>query len=126
MIKYNISKTVDLPYEKTIEKITEELKKEGFGILTSIDVQDTLKNKINVEFRRYVILGACNPTFAHQALLADEEIGLFLPCNVIVYEKDNKTHVSVFDPAIMSNFNAKVAPMANSVREKLVRVIAAV
>jgi uncharacterized protein (DUF302 family) len=122
-MKYNISKIVDLPYEKAIQRVVDELKKEGFGILTTIDVRETLKNKLNVEFARYVILGACNPTFAHEALCTDEEIGLFLPCNVIVYEKDGKTHVSIFDPSVMTNFNIKIASIADSVREKLVRVI---
>lgn len=120
---YGISKVLDIPFEKAIELVTAELKKDGFGILTTIDIKETLKKKIDVEFPRYTILGACNPAFAHQALLTDEEIGLFLPCNVIVYEKNGKTHVSVFDPAIMAKFNTKIKPVAESVREKLIRMM---
>jgi uncharacterized protein (DUF302 family) len=123
-MKYSISKVVDLSYEMAVRKVTEELKKEGFGVLTTIDMRETLKNKLNVDFPRYVILGACNPTFAHQALQTDEEIGLFLPCNVIVYEKNGKTHVSIFNPSIMENFTTDIAPIAESVRKKLERVLA--
>lgn len=125
-MKYSISRVVDFPYEKAIERVTEELKKEGFGILTTIDVRETLKNKLNVDYPRYVILGACNPTFAHQALLTDEEIGLFLPCNIIVYEKNGETHISVFDPSIMAKFTTNITPIAQSVREKLERVLAGI
>lgn len=82
-MQYGISKTVSLPYEKAVERITEELKKEGFGVLTTIDVRDTLKKKLDVDFKRYIILGACNPWFAHKVLQVDENIGLLLPCNVI-------------------------------------------
>ena len=92
---YGFSKSVDLSFEQTIEKVTEELKKEGFGVLTSIDVKETLKKKINVDFKKYTILGACNPPIAHKALLEEEELGLLLPCNIIVYEKDDKTVVSL-------------------------------
>ena len=99
---YGFSKTVDLSFEDTINKVTEELKKEGFGILTTIDIKETLKNKIDVDFKKYTILGACNPSLAHKALQAEEEIGLLLPCNVIVYEKEGKSAVSVFDPSLMS------------------------
>jgi len=89
-MQYGFSKTIDLPYEQAIEKVTAELKKEGFGVLTFIDVKETLKQKINVDFKKYAILGACNPPIAHRALQEEEEIGLLLPCNVIVYEKDSK------------------------------------
>ena len=121
---YGFSKTVDLSFEDTINKVTEELKKEGFGVLTTIDVKDTLKNKIDVDFKKYTILGACNPPFAHKALLAEEEIGLLLPCNVIVYEKEDKTAVSFFNPALMSKVveNEALIPIAEEVREKLQRV----
>jgi uncharacterized protein (DUF302 family) len=121
---YGFSKTVDLSFEDTIDKVTEELKKEGFGVLTTIDVKDTLKNKIDVDFRKYTILGACNPPFAHKALLAEEEIGLLHPCNVIVYDKEGKSVVSFFDPSLMSKVveNEALNPIAEAVREKLQRV----
>ena len=121
---YGFSKTVDLSFEETINKVTEELKKEGFGVLTTIDVKDTLKNKIDVDFKKYTILGACNPPFAHKALLAEEEIGLLLPCNVIVYEKEDKSAVSFFNPALMSKVveNKALNPIADEVKEKLQRV----
>jgi uncharacterized protein (DUF302 family) len=127
-MKYGFSKTVDLTYERAIDKVTDELKKEGFGVLTTIDVKDTMKKKLNVEFTQYVILGACNPPLAHQSLLAEEELGLLLPCNVIVYEKEGKTRVSVFDPIVMSTIidNPKIGPLAQQVKEKLQRVLAAV
>ena len=125
---YGFSKSVDLSFEQTIEKVTEELKKEGFGVLTSIDVKETLKKKINVDFKKYTILGACNPPIAHKALLEEEELGLLLPCNIIVYEKDDKTVVSVFDPMIMTKVidNEKIAPVAEQVKEKLERVLLSV
>jgi uncharacterized protein (DUF302 family) len=121
---YGFSKTVDLSFEDTINKVTEELKKEGFGILTTIDVKETLKNKIDVDFKKYTILGACNPPLAHKALQAEEEIGLLLPCNVIVYEKEGKSAVSVFDPSLMSKVveNENMNPIAEEVKEKLQRV----
>ena len=127
-MQYGFSKTVDMSYEQTIEKVTAELKKEGFGVLTSIDVKETLKQKINVDFKKYTILGACNPPIAHRALLEEEELGLLLPCNVIVYEKDNKTQVSIFDPMVMTWImeNDNMKPIATEVQEKLQRVLAAV
>jgi len=125
---YGFGKTVDMPYDRAVERVTEELKKEGFGVLTTIDVRDTLKKKLNVEFRKYVILGACNPPFAHQALQADDQIGLLLPCNVVVQEKDGKTSVSAFDPMVMVSVteNPKVTPIAEEVRKRLQRVVEAV
>lgn len=127
-MEYGFSKTVDLSFEQTIEKVTEELKKEGFGVLTTIDVKDTLKKKIDVDFKKYTILGACNPPIAHKALQTEEEVGLLLPCNVIVYEKDNQTKVSMFDPMLMTNIvdNEKMGPIAKEVKEKLQRVLAEV
>ena len=124
-MQYGFSKTVDLSFEQTIEKVTEELKKEGFGVLTTIDVKDTLKKKIDVDFKKYTILGACNPPIAHKALQTEEELGLLLPCNVIVYEKDNQTKVSMFDPMLMTNIvdNEKMGPIAKEVKEKLQRVL---
>ena len=127
-MQYGFSKTVDLPFEQTIERVTEELKKEGFGVLTTIDVKDTLKKKIDVDFKKYTILGACNPLIAHKALQIEEELGLLLPCNVIVYEKDDKTIVSMFDPMLMTNVidNEQMEPIAKEIKEKLQRVLAEV
>ena len=85
--KYGLRVELDIPYEKAIDEVTDELKKQGFGVLTTIDVKETLKRKLNEEFRRYVILGACNPVLAHRALDTELEIGLLLPCNVVVYEE---------------------------------------
>ena len=127
-MQYGFSKTVDIPYEQTIEKVATELKKEGFGVLTSIDVKETLKQKIDVDFKKYVILGACNPPIAHKALQEEEELGLLLPCNVIVYEKDNKTRISIFDPMVMTWImeNDNIKPIATEVQERLQRVLKAI
>ena len=127
-MRYGLSKTVALTYEQAVEKVTAELKKEGFGVLTTIDVKETLKAKLNVDFPRYVILGACNPPFAHRALQAEEQIGLLLPCNVIVYEKEGTTVVAAFDPMVMTAVidNPGMHPVAKEVRDRLDRVIAAV
>jgi uncharacterized protein (DUF302 family) len=127
-MQYGFSKTTDYTFNHAVEKVTEELKKEGFGVLTTIDVKNTLKNKINVDFKNYTILGACNPPIAHKALQTEEELGLLLPCNVIVYEKDNKTVVSIFDPMMMTKVidNQNMIPIAAEVKEKLQRVLEAV
>ena len=127
-MKYGFSKITDYGFEQAIDKVTEELKKEGFGVLTTIDVKDTLKKKIDVDFKKYTILGACNPKLAHSALQVEEELGLLLPCNVIVYEKGGKTVVSVFDPIIMTVVieNPEMKPVAEEVKNKLQRVLAAV
>jgi len=127
-MKYGFSKTTDYSFEQAIEKVTEELKKEGFGILTTIDVKDTLKKKIDVDFKKYTILGACNPKLAHNALQVEEELGLLLPCNVIVYEKNDKTVISIFDPRIMTLVidNPDMKPVAEEVKNKLEKVLAAV
>ena len=124
-MSYGFSKTVSLPYEQAIEKVTEELKKEGFGVLTTIDVRDTLKKKLDVDFNKYVILGACNPPFAHKALVAEEKIGLLLPCNVIVYEKNGRTIVAAFDPMTMAALveNDALKTIAEEVTIRLQRVI---
>ncbi|MBK7631716.1 MAG: DUF302 domain-containing protein [Ignavibacteriales bacterium] len=127
-MQYGFNKTTDYTFEQAIEKVTEELKKEGFGILTTIDVKETLKKKIDVDFKKYTILGACNPKLAHSALQVEEELGLLLPCNVIVYEKENKTVVSVFDPNIMAHIidNPDMKAVAQEVKNKLQRVLEAV
>lgn len=127
-MKYGFSKITDYGFDQAIEKVTEELKKEGFGVLTTIDVKDTLKKKIDVDFKKYTILGACNPKLAHRALGVEEELGLLLPCNVVVYEKDNKTVISIFDPNIMTMVidNPDMKPVAEEVKSKLEKVLAAV
>ncbi len=101
MAEYGISKTVDLSYEEALARVREALQEQGFGVLTEIDVKGTLKNKLQVDFRRYVILGVCNPSLAHRALMAEIKVGLLLPCNVVVYETDDgKTVVSALDPVV--------------------------
>ncbi len=127
-MNYGISRTVNLTYDQAVEKVTAELKNEGFGVLTTIDVKETLKKKLDVDVPRYIILGACNPPFAYKTLQAEEQIGLLLPCNVIVYEKEGATIVSAFDPMVMTAIldNPQVGPVAEEVRARLARVIAAV
>jgi len=127
-MEYGFSKKVNMSYEKAVEKITDELKKEGFGVLTEIDVKETLKKKLNVDFKKYKILGACNPPIAHKALLAEEELGLFLPCNVIVYEKEEQSVVSIFNPLIMTQIIEKegLQEIAEEVSGKLMRALEAV
>lgn len=123
---YGFSKVVNLGYEEAIEKVTEELKKEGFGILTEIDVKETLKKKLDVDFKPYKILGACNPPFAHKALQSEEQIGLMLPCNVIVYVKEqNETIVTVIDPiaSMQAVNNDKLGEVAETIQSKLKNVI---
>lgn len=126
MSKYFFNKTIDLPFEEAIARVTEELKKEGFGILTEIDVQATLKKKLDVDFRPYRILGACNPPFAHKALTAEPHIGIYLPCNVIVQDAGNgQTEVAAVDPLVaMSRVeNPMLESVAKEVQAKLQRVI---
>lgn len=127
-MQYGISRVVDHSYDRAVERVTEELQKEGFGVLTTIDVKETLRKKLGIDFPRYVILGACNPPFAHRALQAEEQIGLLLPCNVIVYEKGGATVVAAFDPMMMALVleNEEIRPIADEVRKKLERVVAAV
>ena len=122
-----IRTTLNLPYEQAVQKTTDALKAEGFGVLSQIDMQATLKQKLDVDFRRYVILGACNPPLAHRALSANLEVGLLLPCNVIVYEEGDGSVVTAVDPLEMLGV-LKEDPVAHEVameaRTKLQRVIA--
>lgn len=122
-MSYYFTKTVDYSFDEAIDKITAELKTEGFGILTEIDVKETLKRKLDVDFRKYKILGACNPPFAHKALTAEDKIGVLLPCNVIVQEtkEGDKVEVSVMNPKEAMGFveNPDVAPIADEVTSKL-------
>lgn len=125
-MNYYFSKTVNDDFDTAIEKVTDELKKEGFGILTQIDVKETLKKKIDVDFKKYKILGACNPHFAYKALNAEDKIGAMLPCNIIVQEHENgKVEVSAVDPvaSMMAVKNDTLGDVAMNVREKLNRVI---
>jgi len=125
-MKYYFEKTTDYAFEEAVEKVTEELKKEGFGVLTEIDVQATLKKKLDVDFRKYRILGACNPLFAHKALQAENKIGAMLPCNVIVQELDNgKIEIAAVDPvaSMKAVDNDKLGEIAGEIRAKLEKVI---
>ena len=123
--KYGFSKSLDLTYEEAIEKTRAALKQEGFGVLTEIDLKEKLKDKLDVDFRRYMILGACNPQLAYETLQQEIDIGLLLPCNVIVYENDGRTVVSAVDAAKMLSVvgNPKLESTADKVNEKLRRVI---
>lgn len=125
-MSYYYSKKCDYPFQQSRERVIEELKKEGFGVLTEIDVRATLKNKLDVDFRPYTILGACNPPFAYKALLAEAMIGTMLPCNVIVQENgDGKTEVAAVDPvaSMQSVENENLGAVAATVRKKLRTVI---
>ncbi len=123
---YFFSKLVDLDFDTAIVKVTEELKKEGFGVLSDIDVKKTLKDKIDVDFRRYRILGACNPNFAHKALLMEDKIGLMMPCNVVVQEASaGVVEVAAVDPvaSMQAVDSPDLAAVASEVRGKLALVI---
>ncbi|MCX6170531.1 MAG: DUF302 domain-containing protein [Ignavibacteriales bacterium] len=125
MSYYNF-KIVDTPFEDAIANVTTELQKEGFGILTEIDVKETLKKKLDVEFRKYKILGACNPPNAYKALQAEENIGVLLPCNVVVQQReDGKIQVSIVNPmeSMQAVQNDKLADVAKEISEKLKRVL---
>ena len=127
---YGIKKKVNFTYEEAIEKITNALKEEGFGVLTEIDVQKTLKKKLDVDFTKYVILGACNPNLAHMALTDEIDIGLLLPCNIVVYENpgDKQVIVAAVDPAAMIRITGRsdLDEFATSVKEKLTRALEAI
>ena len=124
-MNYGISKTVEMSYEQAIEKVTEELKKGGFGVLTTIDVKDTLKKKLDVDFNKYIILGACNPPFAYEALKAEEQIGLLMPCNFIIYEKEGKTIVAAFNPSTIAavSSNPKLGELSGKLNEMIYKVL---
>jgi uncharacterized protein (DUF302 family) len=125
-MSYTFDKILNMPFDNAINKVIDELKKEGFGILTEIDVQETLKKKLNVDFRKYRILGACNPPFAYRALQEEPKIGAMLPCNVIVQETDDGgVEVSAIDPvaSMQAIDNPKLADVAAQVRALLKKVV---
>jgi uncharacterized protein (DUF302 family) len=122
---YTLTTTTSLGLEETVARVRDELAAEGFGVLSEIDVQATLKQKLGVEREPYLILGACNPTFAHTALEAEPELGALLPCNVVVYEHDGDTHIAAVDPERMLSIvdNDELAPIAAEVRQRLAAVV---
>jgi uncharacterized protein (DUF302 family) len=125
-MEYYFSKTITDSFENAIEKVTEALREEGFGVLTEVDIKATLKNKLDVDFYNYTILGACNPPSAYKALLAEDKIGTMLPCNVIVQEKvKGQVEVSAVDPAasMQAVENAALGEIATEIRERLQKVI---
>ena len=124
-MSYYFSKKLDLAFEEAIEKVTDALKREGFGILTEIDVKETLKKKLDVDFRPYKILGACNPPFAYKALQAEEKIGTMLPCNVIVQQLDDGVEVAAVDPvaSMMAVKNDQLGDVATTIQNKLKGII---
>jgi uncharacterized protein (DUF302 family) len=126
---YGLSIEVDLPYEEALPRTIDALKNEGFGVLTTIDVKATMKAKLDADFRRYMILGACNPPLAHSALTAELELGLLLPCNVIVYERDDGgSTVSAMNALAAMSFtgNPALEPIAQEASERLQRAITSV
>lgn len=124
--KYGFGKEVSYSFDTSIEKVTKALEKEGFGVLTDIDVSATLKKKLNLDIPPYRILGACNPKLAHRALEAEPTIGLLLPCNVVVrVDQDHKTYIEFMDPEMMNDLsnNPKIILLAKEVKERLQRVL---
>jgi uncharacterized protein (DUF302 family) len=122
---YGYKKKVDASFKEAIEKTKEELQKEGFGVLTEIDVTATLKKKLNIDYDDYIILGACNPPFAHKALQADKNIGLLLPCNVIVYKDESTIYVSAIMPTVAMGMidNGALKEIAVQIEEKLKKAV---
>ena len=122
---YGFGQQINLPYEQAVEKTKAALKDEGFGVLCEIDVRQTMKDKLGIEFRPYVILGACNPPLAHLALSAELDLGLLLPCNVIVYEVSGGSMVQAVDPEALLGLvdNPQLGPVAQDVKARLQRVI---
>jgi uncharacterized protein (DUF302 family) len=121
MINYGFTKEMDIPYGTVIERVRDALKNEGFGILTEIDVKEKMKEKLGLDMNKYIILGACNPANAYKAILTEENIGLMLPCNVIVYEKGSKTVLSVIRPTVAMQMieNSELQIVAEAVEAQL-------
>lgn len=127
--RYGIGRSVKLSYDEAVARTREALQKEGFGVLTEIDVKATLKSKLDVDFRRYVILGACNPPLAWKAFQAEADIGLLLPCNVIVYEEDqSSSRVAALDPLVQLGVTGRtdIEPLAREAKQKLERALASI
>jgi len=124
-MNYGYKRNVPLPFGEAVEKVRSELSKEGFGILTEIDVKASLKEKLGLDYENYIILGACNPPFALKALQAEKDIGLLLPCNVVVYEEGGKVFVSAIRPTVAMQVvgNPSLADLGKMVEEKLVKVV---
>ncbi len=122
---YTLTSTTDAPFGDAVERVREELKREGFGVLCEIDVQATLKEKLGVDHEPYLILGACNPPLAHRALSAEPELGTLLPCNVVVYRAAGETHISAIDAERMLSLveNTELTPVAAEVRARLAAVV---
>jgi uncharacterized protein (DUF302 family) len=128
MINYGFTKELNIPYGTVIELVREALKKEGFGVLTEIDVQKKMKEKLGIDMNKYIILGACNPPNAYKAILTEENIGLMLPCNVIVYEKGGKTVLSIIRPTVTMQMvdNAELQKVAETVEGLLKNIFDAI
>lgn len=122
---YTLTTTTDIPFPEAVERVRAELKEEGFGVLCEIDLRATLKEKLGAEMEPYLILGACNPPLAHQALDREPDLGTLLPCNVVVYRRDDTTHIAAIDAERMLSIvgNDQLAPIAAQVRDKLARVL---
>jgi len=122
---YTLTSTTPLPFAEAVERVRSELKHEGFGVLCEIDVQATLKQKLGVAGEPYLILGACNPPLAHQALEADPDLGVLLPCNVVVYQHDGDTRISAVDAERMLSIvaNDELAPIAADVKRRLAAIV---
>ncbi len=122
--QYGMSRRTSLPYDEAVAKVRELLKEQGFGVLTEIDVRQTMRQKLDVDFRKYVILGACNPQLAHRALQRETDLGLLLPCNVIVYEQDGGSTVGILDPdKLMSIAGEHLQDGAEEARRRLSTVL---
>ncbi len=126
VVEYGIGRDLDQPFQEVLDRVREALKAEGFGVITEIDVQKTMKEKLGVDGRPHVILGACNPKYAHEALSVEDDLGLLLPCNVVVYEKGAGSRVAVINAGAMMGMvgNERLAPIADAVQSRLDRVLA--
>ena len=124
-MNYGYKKQIEITFEDAVQRVRDELEKEGFGVLTEINVKATMKKKLDVEYDNYIILGACNPPFAHEALQAEKDIGLLLPCNVIVYEDGGNVFISAILPTVAMNMveNKTLGTIAQTIEEKLKKVI---
>ena len=122
---YTLTTTTTIPFPEAVERVRSELKEEGFGVLCEIDVQATLREKLGAEMEPYLILGACNPPLAHQALLTEPDLGTLLPCNVVVYDRNGETHISAIEAEQMLSIvgNDTLQPIAANVHQKLARVV---